>query len=310
MATAKQQPQAITKTQRNNAPFVRPVFNIPLPRQTLVLGKTTKIMGVVNVTPDSFSGDGCLKSDHHPVDYAHQLIAEGADILDIGGESSRPGAKPVEEAEEIKRVIPVIKSLAKKHTVTLSIDTYKPTVAMQALEAGASIVNTIMGAKPDRELLLMVRNYKAGVILMHMKGTPRTMQKHITYRDLINDIISVLKRSIENCLEIGIKSDKIIIDPGIGFGKSAEHNLIILNQLEKFQALRRPIAIGTSRKSFIGKLLNKEVHERLYGSLATACMAVTHGAHIIRAHDVKETKEALTVTDHILQTCRPEGKGK
>jgi len=247
-------------------------------------------MGIVNVTPDSFSQDGCLEKSHEPhnvaINLARKHIREGADIIDIGGESTRPGAKRISVKEEISRVIPTIETLAKKTKVPISVDTYKPAVAKAALAAGASIVNNIMGSKPDPSLLKVVKNYNAAIILMHIQGTPRTMQRQIYYRDLTEEIIASLRNSIEKCLEIGIKSDKIIIDPGIGFGKTVEHNLEIVNRLGDFKTLRRPLLVGTSRKSFIGKVLSKDIGHRLIGTAATVCASILKGAHMVRVHDV------------------------
>lgn len=274
-------------------------------KYSLSLGEQTKIMGILNLTPDSFSGDGCLKNKekgfkNRILKKAHQLINDGADILDIGGESTRPGAKKISITEEIHRVIPIIKILAKKIKIPISIDTYKTEVAQRALDAGATIVNTIMGVNLPKTFLKMIKNYNAVVVLMHMKGTPRTMQKNISYKNCTQEIMDVLKKSMEKCFEIGIKKDKIIIDPGICFGKTVSHNLEIINHLDLFHVLRRPILIGTSRKSFIGKILNKEAENRLIGSIASVCVSILKGAHIVRVHDVKETKEAVLLTDAIM----------
>ncbi len=270
----------------------------------LELGKTTKIMGILNVTPDSFSLDGCLANGSNDLSQtmrrALKLIRDGADIIDIGGESTRPGAKKVSENQEKNRVIPIIQAIAKKSNVPISIDTYKTNIAKHALDAGASIVNNIMGVKIEKNFLKMVKNYNAAIVLMHIKGTPQTMQKKIFYKDLIKDIKNSLNNAIEKCLEIGIKSDKILIDPGIGFGKTVENNLEIIRELDKFKSLNYPILIGTSRKSFIGKTLNKPVKERLIGTIATVCSSIQNGAHIVRVHDVKKVKEATLMTDAIL----------
>jgi len=260
-------------------------------------------MGVVNVTPDSFSRDGCLSrmgGSKCALSLAQKHIRDGADIIDIGGESSRPGALRITAREEIHRVIPTIQALVKKTTVPISIDTYKPLVAKAALDAGVSIVNNIMGTNPNDNLLKMIKKYDAAVVLMHICGTPRTMQRNIHYRDLIVEIITALGKSIEKCLEIGIKSDKIILDPGIGFGKTVEHNLEILNRLGDFGALKRPLLIGTSRKSFIGKVLDREIENRLMGTAATVTTSIVHGAHIVRVHDVKRMKDIVSMTDAIL----------
>jgi len=260
-------------------------------------------MGIINVTPDSFSRDGCLKKSQgtrHALLLARKHIKDGADIIDIGGESTRPGAHYIPVDEEIKRVIPVIEALAKKTDIPISVDTYKQPVSKAALDAGATIINNIMGTKPKTSLLKMVKNYNAAIVLMHIQGIPKTMQKSIRYKNLIGEIIGSLQKSIEKCLEIGIKSDKIILDPGIGFGKTVEHNLEILNRLGDFKILEKPLLIGTSRKSFIGKILNREVGNRLIGTAATVCTSIVNGAHIIRVHDVKSIKETVTMTDAII----------
>ena len=225
------------------------------------------------------------------------MIGDGADILDVGGESSRPGAQTVSEREEIKRVIPTITLLTKRIKIPVSVDTYKENVAKHALDAGVSIINNIQGVSMSHNFLKMIKNYKAAIVLMHMRGTPKNMQKGISYKNLIREIINELKNSIEKCLEFGIKSDKIIIDPGIGFGKTALHNIEIIKRLNEFCVLKQPILMGTSRKSFIGKILNREPLERLPGTIATVCASIFNGAHIIRAHDIKEMKDVLTLTD-------------
>ncbi|MBI5150474.1 MAG: dihydropteroate synthase [Candidatus Omnitrophica bacterium] len=261
-------------------------------------------MAIVNMTPDSFSGDGCLAAGGDAVRKAvgrvRRFIQEGADIIDVGGESSRPGARRISAREEINRVVPLIRELSRRVKIPVSVDTYKPLVARHALDAGATIVNNIMGAKPDPGFLRMVCRYNAAVVLMHMRGTPRTMQKNIRYRDVVREITAALKKSIEKCLEIGIKSDKIIIDPGIGFGKTVEHNLEIIRRLRCFEALKCPVLIGTSRKSFIGKLLHVDQTRRLEGSLATVAASILNGAHIVRVHDVRPTKQVAVMTDAIM----------
>jgi dihydropteroate synthase len=285
---------------------MRTQFTINACGHQIHLGTHTKIMGIINITPDSFSQDGCMRSSAHFHDRAYRQalkqIRDGADILDIGGESTRPGAPRVEAEEEIRRIIPVIKRLIKKTAFPISVDTNKSIVAKAALDAGANIINNIRGVRPNTGLLKMVARYDAAIVLMHIgHGTPRTMQKRINHeQDIIQDIFHALKESIEKCLEIGIKSDKIIIDPGIGFGKTLEHNLIIMNRLKKFQALKMPVLIGTSRKSFIGLTLNKDIHERLTGTAATVSIGIHNGAHIVRVHDVKVMSEIARMSDAIL----------
>lgn len=286
-----------------NNNILRKRFILKAGSTKIELGQKTAIMGIINATPDSFSKDGCYtdsKTITRAVRQAVRFVKSGAALIDIGGESTRPGARRISEKEEIKRVVPVIKKITHSINIPISVDTYKPTVAKAALDEGAVIVNNIMGVKSDKTLLRMIKNYDAAVVLMHIKGTPRTMQKHIKYKDLIKEIVDALKKSIENCLEIGIKSDRIIIDPGIGFGKTTEHNLEILNQLSCFKTLNKPLLVGASRKSFIGNVLKNDVQKRINGSLAAACASIMNGAHIVRVHDVKETYESASIIDAIL----------
>ena len=286
--------------------MARPHFVFRARDFRLDLGRQTKIMGILNLTPDSFSLDGILPNSRDNLKKAialgKKLIADGADILDIGGESTRPGAQKISAQEEINRIIPTIKALAKKSKVPISVDTYKSMVAQYALDAGASIINNIKGVHSNKTFLRMVRNYQAAIVLMHIRGTPKTMQRNIFYKNLISDIIAELRKAIENCLEIGIKSDRIIIDPGIGFGKTPEQNLEIIARLKEFRILNQPILMGTSRKSFIGKVLNKEIKDRLMGTAATVCACVLKGAHMVRVHDVRPMKEIIAMTDAILLT--------
>lgn len=269
---------------------------------SISLGQETKIMGIVNVTPDSFSGDGVLKNKNFTetaVRLATQHIRAGADFVDVGGESSRPGAQRISAAQEIQRIIPTIKKLTKVAKIPISVDTYKGLTACHALDAGASIINNIQGLHAPKSLLKMIAKYKAGIILMHMRGTAATMQRNTNYKNLIPEIITQLRIAIENCLDIGIPSTHIIVDPGIGFAKTAQQNLTILNNLQKFQVLKQPLLIGTSRKSFIGKVLNNDSCDRLAGTISSSILAVLHGAHILRVHDVRKLKQAVQVTDAI-----------
>jgi len=281
-------------------------FILKLNGYSLNLNKTL-IMGIVNLTPDSFSGDGLYKNpklkDEIPkiIEYVEKMVSDGADIIDLGGQSSRPGSRPIPVKEELKRTIPVIKKLAKRIKIPLSIDTYRAQVAQQALDNGASLVNDITGLR-DPAMLKVLKRYKAGIVIMHMKGMPSTMQINPQYKSLIDEIILFLSRAINKAKEKGIEEERIIVDPGIGFGKTLEHNLLILKALREFKVLGRPILIGTSRKSFIGKLLNLEPQKRLYGTLASVCLSVINGANILRVHDVKETKEALVILENILKT--------
>jgi len=263
----------------------------------LKLGQTTRIMGVINCTPDSFSGDGKLEG-HLP--FARGLIRDGADILDIGGESTRPGASKVSLKEELARVIPVIKLLTRKFKVPISVDTSKLEVAKSALDEGAVIVNNIRGTTLNTDFLKMVRDYQAAIVIMHMRGVPSNMQAFAKYKNVVSDVIKELKISVEKCCAIGINKDRIIVDPGIGFAKTAQQNLILIEQLDRLNSLGCPILLGTSRKSFIGKILGNDAQGRLMGTAATVTAGVMRGAHIVRVHDVKQIKETLKVTDAIL----------
>lgn len=266
----------------------------------------TRIMGIVNLTPDSFSGDGLYQSTVNSqqsavsriADFIEKMVDDGADIIDLGGESTRPQARPITVREELKRTIPVIKRIIKKVKVPVSIDTSKPEVAKQALDNGAAIVNDITGLR-NPEMAKVVCGYKAALVIMHMKGTPRSMQNDPEYDSLIDEIIEFLAQAIKHAEVLGIDKEKIIVDPGIGFGKTAEHNLEILNNLREFKILGRPLLVGPSRKSFIGKILGVSPQERVFGSIASCIQAVRNGANIVRVHDVKAVKQALKVSDSI-----------
>ena len=253
------------------------------------------IMGVLNVTPDSFSDGGKFLDADKAVAHAKQMIKDGADIIDIGGESSRPGSDPVSEEEELKRVKPIIERLVKEIEVPISIDTCKPRVAEECIKLGAKIINDISGL--NKEMRNVAAKYKVPVIIMHMLGSPKTMQENIQYDDIINDIKSFLKDRIDKAKAAGIT--EIIIDPGIGFGKTTENNLQILKRLDEFKSLGCPVLVGPSRKSFIGNITGLPVTERLEGTLAAISIAVFNGADIIRVHDVKECKRAVQIADAI-----------
>jgi len=268
-------------------------------RFRLNLGLRPHVMGILNLTPDSFSGDGFYRSSFvlHPssiVDSVQGMIEEGADIIDIGGESTRPGAKRISVKEEIARTIPVIKKLAKRAKVPISIDTYKPEVAKQALESGASIINDISGLRNPR-MAKITASHKAALVIMHMKGTPGTMQRNPVYADLIGEITNFLGRAVRRAEAAGVNSDSIMIDPGIGFGKTFEHNLEIIRRLREFKVLGKPVLIGVSRKSFLGRIINSEPGGRINATLAASLLAVENGADIVRVHDLRQVKEALKV---------------
>jgi len=265
------------------------------------IGRRTCVMGVLNVTPDSFFDKGRFFDKKKAVHRALEMAHEGADIIDIGGESTRPGSAGASAAEELKRVLPVVEAVAAKAGVPVSVDTRKSEVAEEALKAGASVINDISGLRHDREMAGVAARYGAGLIVMHMKGAPENMQENPSYGDLIGEITGSLRESIDIAKQAGVAEDNIIIDPGIGFGKTVEHNLMILNRLGEFKSLGRPICVGVSRKAFIGKLLGGVPPEaRLSGTLAACAIAIMKGADILRVHDIKEAKEAATVADSIL----------
>ena len=264
----------------------------------LEFGDSTHIMGVLNITPDSFSDGGEYQNLDNAISHAKNMVAEGATIIDIGGESSRPGAEPVPEDLELERVLPVINGLASEHLdVLLSIDTTKAVVAQQALEYGAHIINDITALRSDENMTRVAAEMEAGVILMHMKGTPRTMQREPKYMDVVQEVYNALDLWIDNAIQNSIDPNRIIIDPGIGFGKTTTQNLQLIKKLEEFKHLNKPILIGTSRKSFIGNLLDLPVTDRVEGTLATVCWAIAHGADVVRVHDVKATARAARMID-------------
>lgn len=266
--------------------------------KSLIFGDSTHIMGVLNVTPDSFSDGGAYLDINTAITHAKTMVAEGATIIDIGGESSRPGAEPVPANVELERVLPVIQALVSEQLdVPISIDTTKAVVAKHALEAGAHIINDITALRGDTVMADVAAEMEAGVILMHMKGTPRTMQRSPYYKDVVKEVCKALENWINDASQNGIAPDRIVVDPGIGFGKTTEQNLQILKQLEVFKQLNKPILIGTSRKSFIGNLLELPVTERVEGTLATVCWAIAHGADIVRVHDVEATARVARMTD-------------
>ncbi|MHB8880800.1 MAG: dihydropteroate synthase [Thermodesulfovibrionales bacterium] len=269
--------------------------------------RRTYIMGIINTTPDSFSEGGADLEPSSAIEHALRMVDEGADILDIGGESSRPGSDPVTAEEEVRRTIPVIEALAKKTAVPLSIDTCKAVVAQRALEAGASIINDISGLRSDPGMPKLVASAGVPVVIMHMKGTPKSMQVNPVYDALIPEILGYFRESLHLAARAGISEEMIILDPGIGFGKTFDHNLEIINKLDAFRPLGRPILIGPSRKAFIGKLLgNAPPAGRLEGTAAVVAASILHGAHIIRVHDVREMAKVARVTDAIKRERVPE----
>jgi dihydropteroate synthase len=268
-------------------------------------GRKTCIMGVVNVTPDSFSDGGNFFSFDAAVAQGEKLAADGADILDIGGESTRPFSEPVPEDEEMRRVIPIIENLAKRLSIPISIDTMKAAVARRAIEAGASMINDVSALRFDPDMAAVAKAFDTPLILMHMLGSPKTMQVSPEYDDLIADILNFLRDAIARAEKQGISKSKLIVDPGIGFGKTVSHNLLLIRQLQSFAVLEVPILIGPSRKAFIRKLLKNEQSEDLspvapiveIGSQAAVAAAILQGAHIVRVHDVAKTRATARILD-------------
>jgi len=258
-------------------------------------------MGILNVTPDSFSDGGQYYLPDLAVEHAQAMIESGADIIDVGGESTRPGAQPVSAEMEIKRVVTVIEQISSHSEVIISIDTAKAEVAREALAAGASIVNDITGLHGNAALAQTAARFSAAVVAMHIKGTPRTMQSSPVYGDLIGEVTSYLRESIDLAEQNGVPADQVIIDPGIGFGKTVRHNLELMARLRELQALRRPILIGTSRKSTIGHITGKPVDQRIFGTAATVALCIANGASIVRVHDVAEMVDVVKMADAV---CR------
>ncbi|HEX4646629.1 MAG TPA: dihydropteroate synthase [Verrucomicrobiae bacterium] len=264
-------------------------FKFSFPRPALV-------MGIVNVTPDSFSDGGQFFEPDAAVERALKLAAEGADIIDIGGESTRPGAEPVSETEELRRVLPVIERLAGRLKAPLSIDTMKPAVARAALRAGASVVNDVAANRTEGEMWEIVAEARAGYVLMHMRGTPQTMQSNPVYENVVGEVGEFFRERLGRLNALGVAADQVVLDPGIGFGKTREHNLQLLAGLSRFTKLERPLLLGISRKSFLGGA----AEERLPAALACAALAAEAGAQIFRTHDVAATKQALRMAEAIL----------
>jgi dihydropteroate synthase len=262
--------------------------------------RPTLVMGVLNVTPDSFSDGGQFFSVEAALERAGQMIREGADLLDIGGESTRPGAASVPAEEEIRRVIPVIKELTGRTTTPISIDTQKPEVARAALLAGASIVNDIAANRADDAMGRVVAEFRAGYVAMHMQGTPQTMQQHPAYTDVAREVDGFFADRLARLEALGVRREQVALDPGIGFGKTLEHNLQLLAALPRFARHGRPVLLGVSRKSFLGKLTGAEIPaDRLPGALACAALAVRDGVQILRVHDVRETVAAARVAEAV-----------
>ena len=271
-----------------------------------VLGRRPLVMGIVNVTPDSFSDGGRYLDPAAAVDHALALAADGADLLDVGGESTRPGSEPVPPDEERRRVVPVVEALAKRTGIPISVDTSKAEVARRCLDAGASIINDITGLRGDPDLPAVVANAGAGVVVMHMQGTPATMQRAPQYADVVAEVGAFFQERLHALAAAGITPDAVCLDPGIGFGKTLDHNLELLANLGAFRALNRPVCLGVSRKGFVGAVTGRPAGDRLAGSLAVACFAAARGeAHVLRVHDVAATRDAAVLLDAIDRHGRP-----
>jgi dihydropteroate synthase len=288
--------EQIKKAINNHENTPRP---IKIKGKSFDFSKRTYIMGILNVTPDSFSDGGKYFDRDNAICFGEKTIKDGADIIDIGGESTRPGATSVRANDEIMRVIPVIKELAKNRNAIISIDTTKSKVAEAAINAGASMINDVSALRFDGKMAKIAAKYNVPVVLMHMLGNPRTMQGNPQYKDLISDIISCLQNSIRLAIKGGVSESKIIIDPGFGFGKIVEHNLEILRRLKEFKVIGYPIMIGTSRKSTIGKILDLPADNRMEGTAATVTAAIAGGVNIVRVHDVEQMAKVVRMSDAI-----------
>jgi dihydropteroate synthase len=285
--------------------YLRSDYKINCGGKVLDLGSRTHIMGILNVTPDSFSDGGHYADAARALTHARAMAAAGADIIDIGGESTRPGAAPVAEEEELRRIIPLIERLSAELAVPISVDTYKSSVAKKAIEAGARIVNDISGLRFSPDMANVVAGSGAAVVIMHIKGTPRDMQQNPVYDDVIGDVMAYFEEGIEIAVKAGVDREKIFIDPGIGFGKTLEHNLALLDRLDEFQALGRPIVLGASRKKFIGTVLDVPAPEqRVDGTAATVALGIERGARVVRVHDVARMAQVAKMTDAIVKARR------
>ena len=281
-------------------------FVVPLPGdRRLQLGARTLVMGIINVTPDSFSDGGALLDPARAIEAGVRLAAEGADLLDIGGESTRPGALPLSAAEEMRRVLPVVQGIASRVSIPLSIDTYKATVADAALSSGAAMVNDISGLRYDPALAEVVARRGAALILMHTRGRSRDMYEQATYHDVVDEVLDELRESIGFAQTAGINSNALLVDPGFGFGKTPEQNLTLLRELGALRVLGRPILLGTSRKSTLGLVLDLPVEERLEATLATTALGIANGADVVRVHDVHANVRAARMTDAVVRGWRP-----
>jgi dihydropteroate synthase len=289
------------ETRPRQPAFTRPIHPVQLPDQEILVGERTLVMGILNCTPDSFYDGDRHASPEAALRRFHEMIAEGADWIDVGGESTRPGAAPIDEAEEWRRIAPVLEAARREsHPVPISVDTTKSAVAERALDAGAALINDISALRFDPRLADLAARYRSGLVLMHMRGNPRTMQRDPTYADLFSEIRTEFAAARDLARDHGVRNEQMLFDPGIGFGKTVEHNLELIRRFGEFASLDRPLLIGCSRKSFIGAVTDKPPAERLAGTLAAHTAAVLAGAHVVRVHDVAAHVDAMRIVDAVL----------
>jgi dihydropteroate synthase len=267
--------------------------------RVLPLADRVHIMGVLNVTPDSFSDGGRYVNPDAAVAHALSMVEQGADVLDIGAESTKPGALPIDEEEERRRLIPIVRAICRQTTIPVSIDTTKASIAQQALDVGAALINDISALRSDARMGDVVAKSGAGLILMHMQGNPQTMQDAAQYTNVVEEVRDFLKTHLDAAQKAGIHPDRILLDPGIGFGKNCQHNLVLLNRLDAFHTLGRPLVVGVSRKAFIGKILGRPIDERLMGTAGAVAVAVMKGARIVRVHDVGPIRDVVKMIEAI-----------
>jgi dihydropteroate synthase len=302
--------RAIDLVEHGEERAVRRRFRLELDRRAIDLGARTLVMGVLNVTPDSFSDGGRYADLDAAVDRALEMEAEGADLLDVGGESSRPGAQPVTQEDERRRVVPVVEALAHRLKIPISVDTTRAETARAAIEAGAEILNDISALRFDAELAAVAARAKAGLVLMHMRGTPETMQRLAPSDDILAEVERDLLAALDVAADAGVDLARIVVDPGVGFGKTVAQNVELIARLDRLARLDRPVLVGTSRKSFLGRLTGRDTSDRLAGSLASITAAVLGGAHVVRVHDVAPSVDAVRVADAVLDQVVAGGQNR